>query len=335
MKGLYIRTGSKKNIIVGKIIHREKKVWGEEHWIVNKEYCGKKLILKKDRRCSMHSHNKKDEVFYLQSGKVKMELKGTDHILNPGDIVHIPPQTPHRFTGLKDSEIFEFSTTHEEEDSYRTELSGHVEQERFDRQSALLKKFSKTSIIVIGDLMLDRYTYGSIDRISAEAPIPIVQTKGTKDLIGGAGNAAANICAIGARVRLIALCGKDLDGAIIKSLCKQKGIRTNLIFDPSRPTTLKHRITRNNNQQIVRIDTEETKQISAVQEQKILALLRTHAVSAHAILLSDYAKGVLTSKIFETAYALGKKHDIPVIVDPKPRGTSTLKHLQKAIAMKQ
>lgn len=103
------------------------KVWGEEHWIANGTYCGKKLILRKGFQCSLHYHKNKDETFYVQSGKVGFELGDKKCELLPGDSVHVPPTVPHRFTGLEDSEIFEFSTYHEEEDSYRLEPSRPVE----------------------------------------------------------------------------------------------------------------------------------------------------------------------------------------------------------------
>ncbi|MDD5254073.1 MAG: cupin domain-containing protein [Candidatus Nanoarchaeia archaeon] len=103
------------------------KGWGKELWIVNNElYCGKKLVLEKGKQCSLHFHIKKDETFYIQSGKVKMEITHNDGkketlIMNPGDKLHITPGLIHRFYGLEDSEIFEFSTQHFDEDSYRVE----------------------------------------------------------------------------------------------------------------------------------------------------------------------------------------------------------------------
>lgn len=107
------------------------KAWGEEHWIVNKEYCGKKLVLKSGHRCSMHWHKIKDEVFYVVSGLVLMEVNGEAKVLKPGSKQYIKPLDKHRFTGLLDSEIMEFSTTHMEEDSYRDVPSGKVSEEEF------------------------------------------------------------------------------------------------------------------------------------------------------------------------------------------------------------
>ncbi len=103
---------------------RVPKEWGEEHWIVNRQYCGKKLVLRRGWRCSLHYHRVKDEVFYLIKGRVLLEVDGNEHVMVPGDHHHIPPKTVHRFSGLEDSEIIEFSTHHEDEDSYRLEKSG-------------------------------------------------------------------------------------------------------------------------------------------------------------------------------------------------------------------
>jgi quercetin dioxygenase-like cupin family protein len=107
------------------------KVWGEEHWIVNASYCGKKLVLRHGYRCSVHHHRIKDEVFYVISGRVLMEVDGTPRVLRPGMKQHIHPGEKHRFTGLEDSEIIEFSTHHIEEDSYRDEASGRVPEAEF------------------------------------------------------------------------------------------------------------------------------------------------------------------------------------------------------------
>ena len=108
--------------------HKEvQKAWGKETWIVNRDYCGKKLVLKKGFRCSIHYHKKKDETFYIIKGKVLMETDGKKQTMLPGDSIHITPMLKHRFTGLENSEIMEFSTHHEDEDSYRVEESGKVD----------------------------------------------------------------------------------------------------------------------------------------------------------------------------------------------------------------
>ncbi|MFH1642687.1 MAG: cupin domain-containing protein [Nanoarchaeota archaeon] len=104
-----------------------KKVWGYEELIVNREYCGKKLVLKKGFRCSIHHHKIKDETFYIIKGKVLIELNNKKQILVPGDSVLIKPGEKHRFTGLEYSEIIEFSTHHKDSDSYRDSESGPVD----------------------------------------------------------------------------------------------------------------------------------------------------------------------------------------------------------------
>ncbi len=109
-----------------------KKAWGKEEWIANYDYRGKKLVLNKGFRCSMHHHKNKDETFYILKGKVLMEANNEKRIMLPGDSLRIMPGMKHRFTGLEDSEIMEFSTHHEDSDSYREEgmLSGPVELDK-------------------------------------------------------------------------------------------------------------------------------------------------------------------------------------------------------------
>jgi quercetin dioxygenase-like cupin family protein len=103
------------------------KVWGSEEWIVNRDYCGKILNLKKGFMCSIHYHKNKDETFYILEGKVGLELDGVKKIMLPGDTQLVKPGEKHRFVGLDDSKILEFSTHHEDLDSYRDEPSGEAD----------------------------------------------------------------------------------------------------------------------------------------------------------------------------------------------------------------
>ncbi|MFW5870846.1 MAG: cupin domain-containing protein [Candidatus Sumerlaeota bacterium] len=116
------------------------KAWGEEHWIVNNLYCGKKLVLKKGYRCSIHYHKLKDETFYVIAGRILLELDDEARVLEPGDKVHVAIGQKHRFTGLERSEMIEFSTHHEEEDSYRDSQSGKIDLDEFELIS---EKFSQ------------------------------------------------------------------------------------------------------------------------------------------------------------------------------------------------
>ena len=108
------------------------KDWGEERWIVNnRRYCGKQMILRKGWRCSMHRHRVKDETFFVTKGRMLFEIEGPGgrvrrKVLGPGDVQHVPPGTWHRFSGLRRTEFFEFSTTHDDADSYRKVPSGRM-----------------------------------------------------------------------------------------------------------------------------------------------------------------------------------------------------------------
>lgn len=127
-----------KNLIEPKIV---KKVWGYEKIVVNKDYCGKKLILKRGFRCSLHKHKKKDEVFYLIRGRILMEVGDKKWIMKPEDSVHIKPNILHRFTGLTNAQIIEFSSHHEDDDSYRKEKSG---------KAYLFQAYDYDGVITIG-----------------------------------------------------------------------------------------------------------------------------------------------------------------------------------------
>lgn len=125
------------------------KVWGEERWIVNNDrYCGKQMLLRKGFRCSMHMHREKDETFFVTRGRMLFEIEGpTGRVrkreLAKGAVQHVPPGTWHRFTGLVDTEFFEFSTTHDDADSYRKEESGRAPAPAKSRGKAAAKTGSR------------------------------------------------------------------------------------------------------------------------------------------------------------------------------------------------
>lgn len=126
--------------------HKEvPKIWGREVWLVNRDYCGKKLVLNKGFRCSMHYHKNKDETFYILKGKLLMETDKETKVMSEGDSILITPGMKHRFTGLENSEIMEFSTHHEDEDSYRTEPSGEVDLDELN-----IPQTKKTTCLVTG-----------------------------------------------------------------------------------------------------------------------------------------------------------------------------------------
>lgn len=119
-----------RQILIFKMTETHEKVWGSEEWIANTDkYCGKFLSLKKGRRCSLHYHKNKDETFYVLKGRVLIEIDNKEHIMEEGDVQRITPLTYHRFSGLENSVIVEFSTHHEDSDSYRVEDSENVPEE--------------------------------------------------------------------------------------------------------------------------------------------------------------------------------------------------------------
>lgn len=328
MKESHVHFGSKKLHFASGDVHRVPKEWGEEQWIVNKEYCGKRLLLKKNRRCSMHFHKTKDEVFYLEKGKVLLEMDGQEYVLAPGEFVHVRAGCKHRFTGIEDSVIFEFSTTHDEEDSYRSEYSGHIDPDRFARQSALIKKFKGIRVLVVGDVMLDTYVTGSVRRVSPEAPIPVVRQEHVRSVLGGAANAAANVASLGGRTTVVGIRGKDEAGDAIASLFAAHGIAERLVTDATRRTTQKQRIMGDRNHQMVRVDLEDAHPLGSAVTKKLLQAVDAALKTADVVLLSDYGKGVLTPAMIKSIIAAAKKNAAPVILDPKPRDVSYLDALQ-------
>lgn len=175
----------------------------------------------------------------------------------------------------------------------------------------------KPNILVIGDLMLDHYIFGSATRLSPEAPVPVVNVKKENKIIGGAANVASNLIDLGAKVCLAGITGNDSFGEEIKSILATKNIDTQLILkDSSRTTTVKTRVIAGNHQ-IVRIDQEDTHGISAELENTFFDSLLPFIEASDIVILSDYNKGLLTNSlslnIIESCNRLQKK----IIVDPK------------------
>lgn len=175
--------------------------------------------------------------------------------------------------------------------------------------------FSKLNILVIGDIMLDKYFFGKVKRISPEAPVPVVNVTKQFSTLGGASNVANNIVSLGANVCLCGLVGKDLHADELLEITKAKGIETELISTNS-PTITKSRII-GEKQQIVRLDFEEKLSISEEEELIFIEKLKERISKSDIIIISDYAKGLITeslcSKIIEYSNSINKK----VVIDPK------------------
>jgi rfaE bifunctional protein kinase chain/domain len=173
-------------------------------------------------------------------------------------------------------------------------------------------QFAKTNLLVVGDVMLDRYWFGDSDRISPEAPVPVVQVSKVDERLGGAANVARNVAALGANTTILGVVGEDEAGNRIGELLRQSGVNSQLEVDPQVPTTVKLRVIARQ-QQLIRLDFEETPSQTAL-EQK-LARFEKALVSADVLVLSDYGKGALSqvATMIETARAQNKV----ILVDPK------------------
>lgn len=183
----------------------------------------------------------------------------------------------------------------------------------------ILDKLEHQEVLIIGDVMLDRYLTGSVSRISPEAPVPVVLHHTTEDRLGGAANVALNVRALGAVPLLCSVVGQDDDGALLQKILPENDMTVEGILPlPNRRTTVKTRIL-GNNQQMLRIDTEDTHDLSEEESRlflkQILRILDSRPV--RVIILQDYNKGVLTPFLIEAVIAEARKRRILTAVDPK------------------
>ncbi|MFZ5906422.1 MAG: D-glycero-beta-D-manno-heptose-7-phosphate kinase [Nitrospirota bacterium] len=182
--------------------------------------------------------------------------------------------------------------------------------------SKILSSFKKKRILVVGDIILDRYIWGKVSRISPEAPVPVVEVTDEDFLLGGASNVAHNIVSLGGGVTLAGVAGNDRGGEILRKMLDEKNIQHEGVLWTSRPTTMKTRVIAHS-QQVVRFDREEKNKVDG----KLSARLMRHlqqAVPAHdAVIISDYRKGVVTSELVREIMRLARPRGIFVSVDPK------------------
>jgi rfaE bifunctional protein kinase chain/domain len=184
--------------------------------------------------------------------------------------------------------------------------------------TALLPKVNQRPVLVIGDVMLDHFIVGSVDRISPEAPVPVVRFEREDYRLGGAANVANNIRSLGAAVELIALAGPDAEADRLRHELVAMGIGSSgLVVDPGRVTTRKTRVVTTRNQQVARVDYETDEEVSGAAEAALVTQIERLAPAASAILVSDYLKGTVSKRVAEAAIASARAHGIPVTVDPK------------------
>lgn len=173
-------------------------------------------------------------------------------------------------------------------------------------------------IAVLGDAMLDLYLKGDVDRISPEAPVPVVRVRERRYALGGAANVAQNVLAIGARCELIAAVGRDTAGTQLREMLAERGAEPHGLVDCDRPTTTKTRVVARN-QQVVRVDEEVDADLSGDEITRVLDAIARAVANADALILEDYNKGVLVPQVIRAAIVAARLRGLPIIVDPKFR----------------
>ena len=171
-----------------------------------------------------------------------------------------------------------------------------------------INNFHKKRVLIVGDVMLDKYISGDVSRISPEASIPVVKVKKENYVLGGAGNVASNIISLGAKCVLVSSIGDDKEGVLLKKLLKNKGIKSKLTI-VKKPTIVKTRII--GTQQLLRVDYENTDEIHS---SELLKAVRKEVKNCDIVIISDYAKGVITKKLVEEIVS---STNVPIIADPK------------------
>lgn len=186
-----------------------------------------------------------------------------------------------------------------------------------DSLMQLVESIKDAPVLVIGDMMLDRFVYGHVDRISPESPVPVLSISREDRMLGGAGNALCSILGLKAKGHIISIIGDDEDGKIIIDEIKNLGVSTSgLIIDYSRPTTVKTRYLAGH-QQLLRSDFENKKNIISDIESQIIASVDAMIPTMKAVLISDYDKGLLTRSLLQKIIKLANDNNVPVIIDPK------------------
>ncbi len=173
-------------------------------------------------------------------------------------------------------------------------------------------------VLVVGDLMLDEFLWGRVSRISPEAPVPVVEVERQTFHLGGAGNVAANVRSLGGEAAVVAVVGRDAASERLRSALAEAGIETSLVTAEERPTTVKTRIIAHN-QQVVRADREQTGDLGGARAQAVRDAIRAALPGCDALVISDYAKGVVTPALLSELLPLARRHRVPVLVDPKLR----------------
>jgi D-beta-D-heptose 7-phosphate kinase/D-beta-D-heptose 1-phosphate adenosyltransferase len=185
------------------------------------------------------------------------------------------------------------------------------------RLAAHVERFPQAGVLVVGDLILDHYVWGKVSRISPEAPVPVVHVNSESLQLGGAANVYNNILSLGGKADLCGVVGTDEGGRrLLKELGVRRQGRGGVVIDPNRPTTRKTRVIAHN-QQIVRFDVERQAEIKGPIQRRIIRYVESRMREISCLVVSDYAKGVVTAPLMAELVRLAALRRIPIIVDPK------------------
>ncbi|HTN44510.1 MAG TPA: D-glycero-beta-D-manno-heptose-7-phosphate kinase [Nitrospiria bacterium] len=202
------------------------------------------------------------------------------------------------------------------------------EPDRVERLVQYCQRFPKVRLMVVGDVMLDHYIWGGVDRISPEAPVPVVAVSNESIHLGGAANVAHNVVSLGGKVELCGVIGKDdFGGRILRELKRLKIGTEGLRVDPDRPTTKKTRVIAHN-QQVVRFDREQRLAVSEKIRRALFEFIGRRIRRVDGVVVSDYSKGVITGELMKDLIGLAQHHGVPIIVDPKVGHMSYYKGVQ-------
>jgi rfaE bifunctional protein kinase chain/domain len=186
------------------------------------------------------------------------------------------------------------------------------------RLTRLLEAARDQQVCIVGDAMLDLYLRGDVDRISPEAPVPVVRVRERRQALGGAANVAQNVSALGADCDLVAVVGDDRAGETLRDMLAQGGMADRSLVRVARPTTTKTRVMARS-QQLVRFDEEDDTDLHGDEVARVLAAIEAAMPGATALVFEDYNKGVLVPEVIEGAVAMARRKGIPIVVDPKYR----------------
>ena len=189
-------------------------------------------------------------------------------------------------------------------------------KQSIDSLQSFVPRFGRAKILVIGDLMLDEFVWGKVNRISPEAPVPVVWVQSESFMPGGAANVANNIRALGGQASTVGVVGEDRWGATLLAELSARNVETGGVLKTKRPTTVKTRVIAHH-QQVVRVDREQREPLPVAAVERLIQTIRERVKEIDAVVIEDYGKGVVTRQLLESVIPLAREHRKIITVDPK------------------